>query len=447
MSGQETFQHAKADGSGNVFVQIAGNGNSVLLPGQPYLRLTRYLQRRQVRQENGKSSEADLITAYTRSVQLVGRQAEINDLWAWLENGDPISVRVLVGTAGRGKTRLALELCEAATEKGWGAGFLTSSELNRSRTQQNAANWDWKAPVLVIVDYVSSQAALVHEWLVELADNAALSDPEAGKKRPLRLLLLERQADPQGGWWQEAFGRGDGDAKAVQRLLDPPLPITLPPISDPALRREIIARTLTQAGSEVRPPLPGQDPLFDTKLAELSWGGEPLFLMMAALVAAKSSFASVLALSRDDLAFEIADRELGRIEKIATSQGVPKAFAGHMAAVVTLCQGLGREAAFAAIDREKAALGRDNAGDRATIHDALLSALSHDGENLAPILPDMVGEAALLRIWSEQAGAEAALRSIGADYRTQVVESVIRTCQEYAIHGHAPPRLARRPRQ
>ncbi len=432
-------QRARADGSGNVFVQIAGNGNSVLLPEQPYLRLTRYLQRREVREEDGKQSEADLVTAYTRSVPFVGRQAEIDDLWAWLENGDPISVRVLIGTAGRGKTRLALELCEQATTKGWGAGFATSSELDRFRTKQNAASWGWKTPVLVVVDYVSSQAALLHEWLVELADNAALSDPEAGKKRPLRLLLLERQADPQGGWWQEVFGRGGGDARAVQRLPDPSGPITLPPITSPQLRREIIASTLAQVGSQLRPPSPGQNPNFDAKLAELSWGGEPLFLMMAALLAAKSGFAAVLALSRDDLALKIADRELDRIGKIAKAGGVPKAFAGHMAAVVTLCQGLARDAAFAAIDREKVALGRDNAGDKATIHDVLLSALSHAGDHLDPILPDMVGEAVLLGVWDEQAGTEAALRAVGAGYRAQVVETVMRTCQDYAIHGNATP--------
>ena len=33
-------------------------------------------------------------------------------------------------------------------------------------------------------------------------------------------LLLERQADVSGGWWQAVFGRGDGDARAVRRLLD-----------------------------------------------------------------------------------------------------------------------------------------------------------------------------------------------------------------------------------
>ncbi len=97
-------QHAQADGSGNVFVQIAGNGNSVLLSDQPYLRLTRYMQRRGVRQEDGKASEADLVTAYTRSVQLVGRQVEVGNLWTWLENGDPTSMRVLIGIAARGKT-------------------------------------------------------------------------------------------------------------------------------------------------------------------------------------------------------------------------------------------------------------------------------------------------------------------------------------------------------
>ncbi len=36
------------------------------------------------------------------------------------------------------------------------------------------------------------------EWFAELAAGAA----------PLRILLLERHADPDSGWWQTAFQRG-----------------------------------------------------------------------------------------------------------------------------------------------------------------------------------------------------------------------------------------------
>jgi hypothetical protein len=77
-------------------------------------------------------------------------------------------------------------------------GSRTSAELRRFRAQ-NLANWGWNAPVLVVVDYAAGDAEPLHDWLVELADNAALGDAQAGRTRPLRLLLLERQADVSGG--------------------------------------------------------------------------------------------------------------------------------------------------------------------------------------------------------------------------------------------------------
>ena len=42
-----------------------------------------------------------------------------------------VSIRVLTGRAGSGKTRLALELCDAAVEQDWDAGFVTHRELVR----------------------------------------------------------------------------------------------------------------------------------------------------------------------------------------------------------------------------------------------------------------------------------------------------------------------------
>jgi hypothetical protein len=308
-----------------------------------------------------------------------------------MKNGRPVSARVLVGSTGRGKTRLALELAEQASAAGWQAGFITSAELKRFRAQQNLADWGWQKPVLAVVDYAAGDAELLQPWLVELADSAARSDAAAGRDRPLRLLLLERQADVAGGWWRTAFGRGGGDARAAQGLLEPAEPVTLGVIERAEDRRAMIAGILEAAGSKVRPPAAGQARDFDRDLAALTWGGEPLFLMMAGLRVAEVNFGAVLALSRDELAFSIADRELDRIARVAAAHKVPRELAEHMAAVVTVSAGLGRVEALAAIDREKTALRRQSAGDDATILAALSDALSHDEDgDLDPVQPDMV---------------------------------------------------------
>jgi hypothetical protein len=223
-------QHAETSGQGNVVVQIVGDGSSVVV-GYAYLTLTRYLNRRVAPGQGDLGGEAALLSPYALSVPLVGREAVLAELWEWMGSGRPVSVRVVTAAAGAGKTRLALEFCDQAVRAGWDAGFLAEGELVRFRAAQNLAAWGWRRPTLIVVDYAASRARDLRGWLVELADHPR----QAGK--PLRLLLLERHAEPSGGWWREAFGHGGGDSEAVERLLDPASgPYVLPPLVGPRER-------------------------------------------------------------------------------------------------------------------------------------------------------------------------------------------------------------------
>lgn len=254
--------------------------------------------------------------------------------------------------------------------------------------------------------------------------------------------MLERHADPSGGWWELAFGRGGWDAQALRHLLDPPdRAVLLPALAGSEERRRILAAVIERAGSVVRPPVPGADPAFDRQLADLSWGGEPLFLMMAGLTAARAGFGHVLALARTDLAFTIADSELNRIKGIAGDSGVNADFLVHIAAYVTLCRGLGRTAIEEAIDEEKEALRRQSAGDPPDIADALNAALPGEGGTISPILPDMVGEAVILRVFNRLA-REAQLEAVSRASRrarARVAATAIRIAQDYSLEGYQAP--------
>jgi hypothetical protein len=202
---------ARADvkGDRNIVVQAAGSGINVTIDARiPHLRLTRY-EARTARAADG--SDAALLSAYrTDVVPLLGRESALDDLRRWLGSDRDVSIRVLTGGAGRGKTRLALELVREAgqspsvalprkrgrgstTGKGWLAGFAESGELDRFRGQQNVAEWGWDKPVLIVVDYAASRADQLRGWIGELVDAPA-------GRRPLRLLLLERQAQREIGW-------------------------------------------------------------------------------------------------------------------------------------------------------------------------------------------------------------------------------------------------------
>lgn len=404
-------------GNSNIVVQIEGDRNQVNLKGLPHLTLTRYLIRRRV------DNEADILSPYSFSIPMVGRDDELAKLSAWLDGPRPISVRILTGRAGAGKTRLALELIEARLADGWDSGIATSRELVRFFKQQNLQSWGWQKPTLLVIDYAANHAEPIYDWLAELSDYGGVDG------KPLRLLLLERSADQEVGWWRTAFGYSDGTAKAIQRLLDPVEPIALPPVDERETKRAIFQAALTKGREGLKAPTPGEDTYFDQQLDNLPWGGEPLFLMMAGLLGAKHGVSQVLALSRTDLAFDLANRELERIGRAGGNNPSRVALLRHMAAYITLCGGLSRPALEEAIEEERREIRRKAAGDAAGLADLLIDLLPSASFEVSPILPDMIGEAACLLAMGEDSGT--VLRAFERE-RTQVPAMTIRTAQDFA---------------
>jgi hypothetical protein len=194
------------------------------------------------------TNDAELLSPYSRSIPLVGRKEELDDLHAWLDRDKRISVRTLIGRAGSGKTRLALELCEE-TRKEWDAGFVRDLELRRFLSAQNLSTWGWQRPTLVVIDYAASHSEALCGWLSELAD---YSGPATER---LRLLLLERYAAQGSGWWQTVFDPGGFGDQGIERLLDPKQPIPIEPVAD-AERRGIVEHVLNKkavSGGEEEP--------------------------------------------------------------------------------------------------------------------------------------------------------------------------------------------------
>ena len=238
-----------------------------------------------------------------------GGEEEQASLRAWLTSGDPISVRVLTGQGGSGKTRLALDLCDDLPSDEWQAGFVDGDDLTNACSDVAMTDWAWQQPTLVVIDYAATYGKTVHRWLGKLVDHAKAEAPA------LRILLLERQADLQGGWWRTVFGGGKAQDEAIHDLLDPEKPIDIQPLAAAEHRRRIFAAALTRTAEQLgttAPEVP-EGEAFDHQLAGLTWGGRPLFLMMAAMLATRDGIGDMLALSRTDLAMHLARRELTRI--------------------------------------------------------------------------------------------------------------------------------------
>ncbi|SDP83330.1 Tetratricopeptide repeat-containing protein [Rhodoferax sp. OV413] len=412
-------QTADVTGDGNTVVQIAGDHNTVVL-GRVFLTLTRFDNQRRT------SHLLNALSPYSRSTRLRGRDDELASLRAFLSSPKPISVRVVVGGGGSGKTRLALELCDQMQAEGWNAGFATSTEADRFLQGQNLSAWGWQKPTLVVMDYAAAKAQALGQWLDELADRSAATP------YPLRILLLERSADPGSGWWTGVFG---GGWRALDKLalLDPAVPVPIRPLATQEHRVALLQDMLGIASPDTPVALPLHDPVFNQQLMQLSWGGDPLFLMLAAM-AMVSQGHRALTLSRTDLADVVAQGEIDRIAKLARAHGLTPDLVLHLAACATLAQGLPRPTFIPFAAAEQQATGWTQPDAPAALFKLLQQALPHT-QGIAPVIPDMVGEALLVRLLQGDEGREAVLRCYAA-FGHRVAETVIRCVQDFAGVGH-----------
>jgi hypothetical protein len=131
------------------------------------------------------SDDALLIYSNTR-LETIGRDDELAELQAFLEDDRPFAWWAWTGGAGVGKSRLALELCRSVSTR-WYAGFLAEDDQDALATFRPAG------PTLVVIDYAGQRS----EWLSRVLVALASGPPSSA----VRLLVLERTAS--GPWWDE----------------------------------------------------------------------------------------------------------------------------------------------------------------------------------------------------------------------------------------------------
>lgn len=321
--------------------------------------------------------------------QLVGRQAYLDILETWLNDEPEISVQVISGSAGKGKTRLALELCKETEKQGWVTGFIAPQELERFVKAQNSSHWGWPGPTLVVVDYVLEALDNLGTWLEEL------SNLQAEAEHPLRILLLERQAERGSGWLNNLFPGGLGRGMRKGALLDQSAPLELPGLAGVEDRLEVLKAMLDLRGDAGVLEKAKASPNFSTLLLQTDWADNPLFLLMAAILMAEGQ-TEALHLNRRELAQAFVGKEVERLGRLAANAGLPHRLLHHMVVLVTLCGGFeSKEEILEIIRQEGVHLGHDNQ-DPAPVYEALRHALPHGQAGLEAIKPDVLGEVLVL---------------------------------------------------
>ena len=77
-----------------------------------------------------------------------GRDDSLATIMDWVHDADPISVRLISGRGGAGKTRMAAEVIQRLRAEGWSAGFLPN-EATSGRLLQGEGS----KGLLLVVDY------------------------------------------------------------------------------------------------------------------------------------------------------------------------------------------------------------------------------------------------------------------------------------------------------
>ncbi|MBM3739764.1 MAG: hypothetical protein FJW39_28695 [Acidobacteria bacterium] len=341
-------------------------------------------------------SDLDLLDPYRRTVRYQGRESQLDSMLQWVASArQPISIRVVVGRAGSGKTRFAIELLNLLEERhpGWfSAGFLPKPELDQGAPR----TWRWDRPTLVVLDYASAVLTPLRAWF------DALSRLEE-QEHPLRILLLDRQAGSLESLRNPSWGHAD--------LFDDTKPDPLEEIEDIEQRREQLKAMLHAAATRRGvpmpvPPPPGTNGEFERRLA-LPLFADPLCVQMAAL----ASFAGdgpprvveAMAMNRTGLAFALAEMERARLRRFA-GDGVSPEFLTHLAVCVTLTGGLEEAEVDEAAAREAKAFG--SGASLESCREAVKRAMGGGG-GLLPVKPDIIGEAVVMLGTQNEAGSGA----------------------------------------
>ncbi|MCB1602362.1 MAG: hypothetical protein KDI66_20250, partial [Xanthomonadales bacterium] len=350
-----------------------------------------------------------------------GRDTEFAELDAFLDAPDPFLWWGVLGSAGMGKSHLALELVQRRQASGWTAGFLESG-LGWIGDDAHLQCWHPVNDTLIVIDYASARSQHLLQVLSRLQERSAQLLCR------VRVLLLDRPGGlaPVFSELIESYKPADADRRrALEGLYKRPDPLQesseTPGFDYPQRRQSPLVRDSQLL--ELRPldrpqwrellqsalmvfgdprSLPPDDAPIWTSIDRLSDGGRPLLLLVTARILAGDAASADFNLGdeqRDTLLYELMRRE--REEVWADAAGVERMRWNNQdrcqfergIALITLLGGLnwqdGSERSSLLqtmnVDKAEATLTRKRLG----------SILGFDSERpawLRPLEPDLFGE-------------------------------------------------------
>lgn len=325
------------------------------------------------RWHSAQSPPGALLRADTdRPVPFHGRDEDMKSLDEWCSTSQQIAVRLYTGPGGFGKTRLLIEFCKRARERGWASGFLKPAATIPQPVIEDALRGT-AAPVLLVVDYAETR----RDELITIIRGVLASGSVL-----VRIVLLARAPDD---WWTLLKGEGYG----IGELLSGPATRwhALAPLAvSPEFGRESYLKAAAHFSELLEKPTPARPP---DEIEDLHFE-RVLLLHMAAL----ASVEGVQVEGEDGILDYVLRRERRFWTTNAQTRGIPQVLheaIGQAMAVLTLGGGATSKRNANQVLR-KVPLLKDQPP-------AVLNAISqllhstYPGEKwIEPLLPDLLGE-------------------------------------------------------
>lgn len=315
-----------------------------------------------------------LLSWHTETSRFVGRESEIGTLDEWAESSHTIRVKFLVGEGGVGKSRLGAEFAKHLQNKGWAAGF-----VNLRKPQTFRMN---KLGTLLIVDYPEEHTKNVTELLKDLTDS--------GQKNKIRVLFLTRQEPER--WESEV-------ALANARNIMSGAPLRLRDV-DVESAVTIFNTTLDRAAQDSDRPNLGESQITDVEMA--AWqklapeNRRTLFIVAAAVHSLDNPNTELVDYKGREVIDSLAQREIGRLQRIASSRGYTDQFAlARLLALAAIADRVDETLLQSLQANEKTPLGFPSDKDPLTELDT--AGFVFDGAVPSP-RPDIVAAVFLLKI-------------------------------------------------
>lgn len=184
---------------GDVFQVDNVTGDVTITTQKPPYSLTKhsaYLSR--LTAEQARRQPAKMLLARYGVVPFVGRATEMADLRDWLDAEDFVSVLLLHGPGGQGKTRLAMRVADECASGAWDVWWAHQGQSLAKSARIRSGNNE----LLVVVDYADRWMS---SNLVALIDD--LHSVSLRTSSRVRVLLLGRSANY---WWPALCSVLDG---------------------------------------------------------------------------------------------------------------------------------------------------------------------------------------------------------------------------------------------